>query len=36
MLEVITFFGILIFMLPAMYFTIKGIIWISEKIEDKK
>ena len=30
------FFLALILMLPALYFTMKGIVWFAEKIEKKK
>jgi|TARA_A100001391_G_C5047594_1_gene272525 hypothetical protein len=30
------FFLALILMIPALYFTMKGIVWFAEKIEKKK
>ncbi len=35
-METIKFFGLLFLILPAGYLTLKGIVWISEKLENKK
>tara|TARA_B100000925_G_C21868293_1_gene413113 strand:- start:376 stop:483 length:108 start_codon:yes stop_codon:yes gene_type:complete len=35
-METIKFFGLLFLILPAGFYTLKGILWISEKLENKK
>ena len=35
-METIKFFGLLFLILPAGYFTLKGIVWVSEKLENRK
>tara|TARA_B100001778_G_scaffold181509_1_gene149344 strand:- start:1026 stop:1133 length:108 start_codon:yes stop_codon:yes gene_type:complete len=35
-METIKFFGLLFLLLPAGFYTLKGILWISEKLENKK
>tara|TARA_A100001515_G_scaffold122765_1_gene106349 strand:- start:366 stop:473 length:108 start_codon:yes stop_codon:yes gene_type:complete len=35
-METIKFFGLLFLILPLGYFTLKGIVWISEKLENRK
>tara|TARA_R100000234_G_C4985815_1_gene173182 strand:+ start:420 stop:527 length:108 start_codon:yes stop_codon:yes gene_type:complete len=35
-METIKFFGLLFLILPAGFYTLKGILWVSEKLENKK
>tara|TARA_Y100001938_G_C7747820_1_gene262441 strand:- start:62 stop:169 length:108 start_codon:yes stop_codon:yes gene_type:complete len=35
-METIKFFGLLFLILPAGFYTLKGILWVSEKLEKKQ
>jgi len=35
-METIKFFGLLFLILPLGFYTLKGIVWLSEKLEKRK